>query len=130
MVPSRPPRAREASACPGEFRLGAHGFLKPCRKVVAVLMSADIPRFFAHRLQGRPSITAEAVTMARALEHLKPADQRVVDDPYAHLFLSRASRTALAAWSGSITGRTLRRLGTAGTTYVPLRHRFIDDHLA
>jgi methyltransferase (TIGR00027 family) len=84
---------------------------------------------FAHRLQGRPSITAEAVTMARALEHLKPEGQRVVDDPYAHLFLSRASRAALAAWSGSLTGRALRRLGPTGTTYVPLRHRFIDDHL-
>ncbi|MDQ1494187.1 MAG: hypothetical protein QOG69_670 [Actinomycetota bacterium] len=67
--------------------------------------------------------------MARALEHLRPADKRVVDDPYAHLFLSRASRAALNAWSGSLTGRTLRRLGTTGTTYVPLRHRFIDDHL-
>ena len=68
--------------------------------------------------------------MARALEHLKKPEQRVVDDPYAHLFLSRPSRAALAAWSGSLTGRTLRRLGTVGTTYVPLRHRYIDDHLA
>ncbi|MEY2424448.1 MAG: hypothetical protein QOI61_20, partial [Actinomycetota bacterium] len=42
---------------------------------------------------------------------------------------SRASRAALAAWSGSLTGRALRRLGPSGTTYVPLRHRFIDDHL-
>ena len=67
--------------------------------------------------------------MARALEHLQPEPKRVVDDPYAHLFLSRASRTALAAWSGSLTGRALRRLGRTGTTYVPLRHRFIDDHL-
>ena len=93
-------------------------------------MSDTTSSRFAHRLQGRPSITAEAVTMARALEHLKPEGQRVVDDPYAHLFLSRASRAALAAWSGSLTGRTLRRLGQAGTTYVPLRHRFIDDHLS
>ena len=85
---------------------------------------------FAHRLQGRPSLTAEAVTIARALEHLRPPDKRVVDDPYAHLFLSRASRAALNAWSGSLTGRALRRLGTSGTTYVPLRHRFIDDHLS
>lgn len=67
--------------------------------------------------------------MARAVEHLKPADERVVDDPYAHVFLSRASRAALGAWSGSLTGRALRRLGVSGTTYVPLRHRFIDDHL-
>ena len=67
--------------------------------------------------------------MARALEHLKPAEERVIDDPWAHLFLSAASRRALAAWSGSLTGRVLRRLGPTGTTYVPLRHRFIDDHL-
>jgi methyltransferase (TIGR00027 family) len=29
-----------------------------------------------------------------------------------------------------LTGRVFRRLGATGTTYVPLRHRFIDDHLA
>src|SRR3954451_19963534 len=92
-------------------------------------MSTDPPRPFAHRLQARPSLTAEAVTMARALEHLKPPEQRVIDDPWAQLFLSAASRRALAAWSGSFTGRVLRRLGATGTTYVPLRHRFIDDHL-
>src|SRR5436190_10270024 len=90
----------------------------------------DPARAFAHRLQSRPSLTAEAVTMARALEHLKPEPQRVVDDPWAHLFLSRPARRALTAWSGSLTGRVLRRLGVAGTTYVPLRHRFIDDHLS
>src|SRR5689334_11897948 len=67
--------------------------------------------------------------MARALEHLKPESTRVVDDPWAQWFLSRASRAALRAWSGSLTGRTLRRLGLAGTTWVPLRHRYIDDHL-
>ncbi len=67
--------------------------------------------------------------MARALEHLKPEGDRVVDDPWAHLFLSTPARRALSAWSGSLTGRVLRRLGPTGTTYVPLRHRFIDDHL-
>ena len=92
-------------------------------------MSADPPRPFAHRLQARPSLTAEAVTLARALEQLKPEQERVIDDPWAQLFLSRASRAALAAWSGSLTGRMLRRLGPSATTYVPLRHRFIDDHL-
>jgi methyltransferase (TIGR00027 family) len=92
-------------------------------------MSPETRRPFAHRLQSRPSLTAEAVTMARALEHLKPEAQRVVDDPWAHLFLSPAARRALAAWSGSLTGRVLRTLGASGTTYVPLRHRFIDEHL-
>src|SRR3954468_21945814 len=92
-------------------------------------MSDEPPRLFAHRLQARPSLTAEAVTMARAVEHLRPPDERVVDDPWAHLFLSPASRRVLAAWSGGISGRMLRRLGATGTTYVPLRHRFIDEHL-
>jgi methyltransferase (TIGR00027 family) len=86
-------------------------------------------RAFAHRLQGRPSLTAEAVTIARALEHLKPEDQRIVDDPWAHLFLSGAARRALTVWSRSLSARLLRRLGPSGTAYVPLRHRFIDDHL-
>jgi methyltransferase (TIGR00027 family) len=84
---------------------------------------------FAHRLQSRPSLTAEAVTMARALEHLRPSAERVVDDPWAQLFLSAGGRRTLAAWSGSLTGRLSRQLGAAGTSYVPLRHRFIDDHL-
>jgi methyltransferase (TIGR00027 family) len=90
---------------------------------------AETPSAFAHRLQDRPSLTAEAVTMARALEHLKSEGTRIVDDPWAELFLSRASRAALRAWSGSLTGRALRRLGVSGTSWVPLRHRFIDDHL-
>ena len=68
--------------------------------------------------------------MARALEHLKPPAERVVDDPWAQLFVSPAARRALAAWSGSLTGRVFRQLGATGTSYVPLRHRFIDEHLA
>ena len=68
--------------------------------------------------------------MARALEHLKPPDERVVDDPWAHLFVSPGARRALAVWSGSWTGRVFRQLGATGTSYVPLRHRFIDEHLA
>src|SRR4051794_12661784 len=90
---------------------------------------SDPLRPFAHRLQSRPSLTAEAVTMARAVESLKPPAERVVDDPWAQLFVSPAGRRALAAWSGSLTGRVLRQLGAVGTSYVPLRHRFIDEHL-
>lgn len=94
------------------------------------MSSGDGPRAFAHRLQGRPSLTAEGVAIARALEHLKPEVERIVDDPWAHLFLSAPARQALGAWSRSLSARLLRRLGPSGTTYVPLRHRFIDDHLA
>jgi methyltransferase (TIGR00027 family) len=93
-------------------------------------MSVDPGQSFAHRLQARPSLTAEAVTIARAIEHLKPADERVIDDPWAHLFLSAPARRTLSTWSTTVTGRMLRRLGATGTTYVPLRHRFIDEHLA
>src|SRR5688500_13376171 len=95
-----------------------------------VRMSSDLPPSFAHRLQSRPSMTAEAVTMARALEHLKPPAERVVDDPWAQLFVSAPARRALATWSNSVGSRVLRRLGATGTTYVPLRHRFIDEHLS
>jgi methyltransferase (TIGR00027 family) len=84
---------------------------------------------FLHRLQDRPSLTAEAVTMARAVEYLKRPEDRIIEDPWAQHFLSRPSRAALRVWSGSLTGRALRRLGAAGTTWVPLRHRFIDEHL-
>lgn len=68
--------------------------------------------------------------MARAVERLKPPAERVVDDPWAHLFLSSGARRALSMWSGSFTGRLFRQLGAIGTSYVPLRHRFIDEHLA
>ncbi len=94
------------------------------------MSDSDPLRPFAHRLQSRPSLTAEAVTMARAVEHLKAPDERVVDDPWAQLFVSPAARRTLAVWSGTFTGRVLRQLGASGTSYVPLRHRFIDEHLA
>jgi len=87
-------------------------------------------RPFARSRRRRPSLTAEAVCFARAVEHLKPEGERVVDDPYAQLFLSPARRRALAAWSTGFTTRTFFGLGRARTTYVPLRHRFIDECLA
>src|SRR3954471_24971066 len=93
-------------------------------------MSDEPVALFAHRLQSRPSLTAEAVTMARALEHLKPPAERVVDDPWAQLFVWPAGRRALGARAGSRTVRLVRQLGAVGTSYVPLRHRFIDEHLA
>lgn len=100
------------------------------RAIIAAMSERDRAlRPFAHRLLERPSLTAQGVCLARALEHLKPEGQRVVDDRYAELFLSPGNRLALAAWSGSLTARLFRRLGRSGTTYVPLRHRFIDECL-
>jgi methyltransferase (TIGR00027 family) len=84
----------------------------------------------AHRLAGRPSVTAEAVTLARAVEHLRPEPERIVDDPYAELFLGRAGRAALMAWriNGPAT-RLLKRLDPGGMAYVACRHRYLDDQL-
>lgn len=86
---------------------------------------------FSHRLAGRPSITAEAVALARAIEHQRAEDERIVDDPFAEWFLGRGGRTALAAASlnGPAT-RLLKRLDPGGITYVACRHRYIDDQLA
>lgn len=85
----------------------------------------------AHRLRGRPSITAEAVALARAIEHLRPEGDRIVDDPYAEWFLGRSGRAALAAWrvNGPVH-RLLARLDPGVLASVPARHRFVDDALA
>jgi methyltransferase (TIGR00027 family) len=84
----------------------------------------------AHRLAGRPSVTAEAVTLARAVEHLRPPGERIVDDPYAELFLGAAGRAAVLAWkiNGPAT-RLLKRLDPGGMAYVACRHRYLDDQL-
>ena len=86
---------------------------------------------FSHRLAGRPSITAEAVALARAVERQRPEGERIVDDPFAEWFLGRSGRAALAA--SAVNGpatRLLKRLDPGGVTYVACRHRYIDDQLS
>jgi methyltransferase (TIGR00027 family) len=77
-----------------------------------------------------PSRTAEITCLMRARERHRPAASRIVDDPYAHLFLSPAGRAAAEAarLRGPIT-RTLERLAPGVTTFVLCRHRFMDDRL-
>lgn len=71
----------------------------------------------------RPSLTAEVVCFMRALDQLNPAEQRVIDDPYARHFLSRPMRALLTR--PAVAWRTLPELAT----YVRARHRYMDDQL-
>jgi methyltransferase (TIGR00027 family) len=80
----------------------------------------------------RPSLTAQAVTLYRALEMHRPARDRIVSDQYAAIFLSplgKALRGPLAL-AQPATDLSERNNTTGLATYVLCRHRFIDDHLA
>lgn len=75
----------------------------------------------------RPSLTAEAVTLARASETTRPPDERIIDDPYAKVFLRPSGRAALAAWTATRSAAGF--IDRTGAAFVACRHRFIDDHL-
>ncbi len=79
----------------------------------------------------RPSATAQAVTLYRALEHRRPVEHRIVDDPYAELFLGAGSRALLDPLSVTSPVRDIAARHDIGglPTYVLCRHRFIDEHL-
>lgn len=70
----------------------------------------------------RPSRTAEAVAFMRALDHLRPAADRVVDDPFAAWFLGKLGRAHLASPVRAVFLPAL-------VTYVQARHRYMDDTL-
>ncbi len=78
-----------------------------------------------------PSLTAEAVCLARAIEGLRPPEARVVDDPYARLFLYPPTRAALDAAARTGAGIELARtLPTPEpVALITARHRWIDDAL-
>ncbi len=82
------------------------------------------------------SITAEAVCFHRAIETRRPPDLRLLEDPYAELFLSSPWRAYLASplsrfelprrlgWFASLDG------GLSGLqSFIAARHRFMDDAL-
>lgn len=78
------------------------------------------------------SLTADAVCFARALEHLRPPEARVIDDPYAQLFLHRPSRALLRAAARAPTTREALRASSFGldmAAVITARHRWIDDQL-
>lgn len=78
-----------------------------------------------------PSKTAEAVCAARATDQRHKKEDRIVDDPFAKLFLGPMWRAALATLevSGRLGDLTFE-LSPGLFTYVLARHRFIDDALA
>jgi methyltransferase (TIGR00027 family) len=76
------------------------------------------------------SLTAEAVCLFRAVEHTRPADERAVDDPYAHLFLRPPFSALLRAiGAGQATARLAETLTFGLMPFVVARHRFIDEAL-
>jgi methyltransferase (TIGR00027 family) len=81
-------------------------------------------------VRGQPSQTAEAVCWMRATERRRKPAERIVDDPYAKLFLGPMLRAALATWevSGRI-GELADRFSPGLITWVLCRHRYIDDRL-
>jgi methyltransferase (TIGR00027 family) len=71
------------------------------------------------------------VTVWRALELERPAEQRIVTDEYAPVFLDAAGRaTLVAARVGRPVLTAIERRQLAGiATHVLCRHRFLDEHL-
>jgi methyltransferase (TIGR00027 family) len=81
-------------------------------------------------VRGQPSQTAEAVCWMRASEQRHAPADRIVDDPYAKLFLGPMLRAALATWEGSGRfGVLADRFTPSLVTWVLCRHRYIDDCL-
>jgi len=66
----------------------------------------------------------------RATDQRRAADDRILDDPYAKLFLSVVGRATLATLekSGRL-GKQAEHMYAGLTTYTLTRHRFIDDAL-
>ena len=90
------------------------------------------PRPPALHTSERPSTTAQGVALMRAVEADRSPGRRIVDDPYARLFLAGPAKLARRPIS---LGRPVIDLAernrlTGLTTYVLCRHRFIDEHLA
>ncbi len=78
----------------------------------------------------RPSQTAEAVCLMRASERPRDPARRILDDPYAVLFLGPVARATLASldMTAPIT-RLTDRFASGLTTFVVCRHRWIDERM-
>jgi methyltransferase (TIGR00027 family) len=81
-------------------------------------------------IRGRPSQTAEVVCLLRATDQRRKPAQRILDDSYARWFLGPLASATLATWEASgRLGDLAERLSPGVTTFVLVRHRYIDDRL-
>lgn len=82
-------------------------------------------------MKDEPSRTAEMVCAFRATDQRHPPAERIIDDPYAKLFLRPLMRAGLATFEASgRLGDLAIEMSPGLLTYVLARHRFIDDALA
>lgn len=80
--------------------------------------------------ESAPSRTAEVVCLFRAMERRRDNAVRIIDDPWAHLFLGRSTRAALlAALAAGPLGELPDRFLPGLSAFVLARHRFMDDAL-
>lgn len=81
--------------------------------------------------ESAPSRTAEVVCLFRAMEQRRDPSVRIIDDPFAHLFLGRSTTAALrAAIAAGPLGELPDRFLAGLSAFVLARHRFMDDALA
>ncbi len=76
--------------------------------------------------RNRSSMTAMGIAMARALEFTRPADERIVADPFARYFVNGAL-LAIGKFFVGIGYSEFRGPGVMG--FLTVRERYIDDYL-
>lgn len=74
----------------------------------------------------KPSVTAEVMALVRAAELDRPREARILEDPWAEIFVGRTLARGYAAWKK--VPRLARFSGGLGA-YVLCRHRFIEEEL-
>lgn len=81
--------------------------------------------------EASPSRTAEVVCLFRAMEQRRDPAARILDDPFAHLFLGRSTGAALrASLAAGPLAELPERFLPGLSAFVLTRHRFMDDALA
>jgi len=77
---------------------------------------------------GRPSYSAEIVASMRALEALRPADERICYDPYARCFLrGRLRKLARITFFRKVILRYIEHKAPGTPAGIAARTRYIDD---